>query len=103
MSGTSGSVISVKIYNQNYEMRSEDPDYVRELAAELDQRMNEVSQQTPTVDSLKVAILAALNIIGEHNATRHQLERLRQEVSDRSKRVLEKIEKLSAESPGGTV
>ena len=103
MGENAGSVISVKIYNQHYDVRSEDPEYVRELAEVLDQKMNEVSQQTPTVDSLKVAILAALNIIGEQKSTRHQLESLRQDVVERSSRMLEKIRKLSADSPDGTV
>jgi cell division protein ZapA len=99
VSGNAGSVISVRIYNQQYDVRSEDPEFVRELAALLDQKMNEVSQQTPTVDSLKVAILAALNIIGEHRSTQHQLEHLREEVAERSKRMLEKIPKHAMESP----
>jgi cell division protein ZapA len=104
VSEDAGSVISVRIYNQQYDVRSEDPEFVRELAAELDQKMNEVSQQTPTVDTLKVAILAALNIIGEHQSTRHQLEHLRDEVAERSKRMLEKIQKhSSSESPDGSV
>jgi len=103
VSGNAGSVISVRIYNQQYDVRSEDPEFVRELAAVLDQKMNEVSQQTPTVDSLKVAILAALNIIGEQRSTRHQLEHLREEVAERSKRMLEKIQKHSTESPDGSL
>ncbi len=103
MSETAGTVISVKIYSQQYDVRSDDPDYVQELAAVLDQKMNEVSQQTPTVDSLKVAILAALNIIGEHNATRHQLEQLRKEVAERTERMLDKVRTISSESPGEAV
>lgn len=99
MSEQAGSVISVKIYNQQYDVRSEDPEYVRELAAELDRRMNEVAQMTPTVDSLKVAILAALNVIGETRSLRGQLERLGDEVEQRSTRMLDAIGVHFPDSP----
>jgi len=55
--------IKVEIYDQAYTVRSDgDPEYLKELAEYVDQRMREISSGTLTVDSRKVAILAALYI-----------------------------------------
>src|ERR671928_150268 len=52
--------IRVEIYNQTYNIRSDgDSEYVIGLAEFVDRRMREISSGTLTVDSLKVAILAA--------------------------------------------
>ena len=68
--------IRVEIYNQTYNIRSDgDSDYVSSLAEFVDQRMREISSGTLTVDSLKVAILAALHIADEL----HRLKRLHEQ------------------------
>ncbi len=56
----------VTIFGRTYQLRGEsDPGYLAELAAEVDRRMKEVADATGTADTLKVAILAALNIADE--------------------------------------
>ncbi|MFL6228851.1 MAG: cell division protein ZapA [Pyrinomonadaceae bacterium] len=74
---TSGTpTIRVEIYNQIYNIRSDgDSDYVTQLAEFVDHRMREISSGTLTVDSLKVAILAALHIADEL----HRLKRLHEQ------------------------
>jgi cell division protein ZapA len=68
--------IRVEIYNQIYNIRSDgDSDYVTQLAEFVDHRMREISSGTLTVDSLKVAILAALHIADEL----HRLKRLHEQ------------------------
>ena len=65
--------IKVEIYDQAYTVRSDgDPEYLKELAEYVDQRMREISSGTLTVDSRKVAILAALYIADEL----HQLQKI---------------------------
>ena len=60
-------LVPVEIYGQSYNLQGEgDASYITGLAAFVDRKMREVSDQTATVDSLKVAILAALNIADEH-------------------------------------
>jgi cell division protein ZapA len=57
---------SVTIFGRAYHLRGEgDPGYLAELAGEVDRHMNEVADATGTADTLKVAILAALNIADE--------------------------------------
>jgi cell division protein ZapA len=59
-------VTTVTIYGQTYQLRgNEDGAYLAELAALVDRRMREVVEVTGTADTLKVAILAALNIADE--------------------------------------
>lgn len=61
------SLIRVEIFNQTYSIRSDgDNEYIQELADYVDRKMREISSGTMTVDSLKVAILAALHIADEH-------------------------------------
>src|ERR671916_2453462 len=68
--------IRVEIYNQTYNIRSDgDSEYVIGLAEFVDRRMREISSGTLTVDSLKVAILAALHIADEL----HRLKRLHEQ------------------------
>ena len=59
--------IRVEIYNQTYSIRSDgDNEYIQDLAEHVDSKMREISSGTMTVDSLKVAILAALHIADEY-------------------------------------
>jgi cell division protein ZapA len=54
---------TVTIYGRTYQLRgNEDEQYLLRLAALVDRRMREVAEATGTADTLKVAILAALNI-----------------------------------------
>ncbi len=75
--------IRVVIYDQEYFMRGDlDEKYIQKLAAYLDDKMRSIAGRTRTVDSLRVAILAALNIADEyhqlkadHEETTRQVER----------------------------
>jgi cell division protein ZapA len=60
----SGAVV-VDIYDQVYQLRGSDPAHIERLAAVVDAKMRAVSAQGLTVDSLRVAVLAALNIADE--------------------------------------
>ena len=64
-SGKAIEYVTVEIYDQTYHLSGQDPDHVRELAARVDAKMRAVSAQGRTVDSLRVAVLAALNLADE--------------------------------------
>lgn len=59
-----GAVI-VEIYDQVYQLRGTDADHIHQLATFVDAKMRAVSAHGATVDSLRVAVLAALNIADE--------------------------------------
>src|SRR6266542_3999379 len=62
----SGKVIPVEIHGQRYPIRSTlDPEYVARLASYVDEKMRVAADSTPTGDSLRLAVLAALNIADE--------------------------------------
>jgi cell division protein ZapA len=59
-------LVPVQILGQRYPIRSAlDPRYVQELANYVDEKMRAVAEQTPPGDSLRLAVLAALNIADE--------------------------------------
>ncbi len=61
-----GRVIPVEIHGQRYPIRSTlDPEYVARLAAYVDQKLRAAADATPSNDSLRLAVLTALNIADE--------------------------------------
>jgi cell division protein ZapA len=60
------SHVQVEIFGQTYAVKAgPDPGYVEQLAAYVDQQMREVSRSGGAVDSVRIAVLAALNIADE--------------------------------------
>jgi cell division protein ZapA len=57
--------VAVDIYDQTYHLRGTNPDYIQKLATMVDSKMRAVAARGNTVDSLRVAVLAALNIADE--------------------------------------
>lgn len=62
---TTPAPVRVEIYDQTYNLRGSDPDYIFKLAEYVDTKMRTLAQQTQTVDSLRLAVLAAINIADE--------------------------------------
>ncbi len=60
-----GDYVTVEIYDQIYHLSGQDPQHIRELAACVDAKMRAVAAHGKTADSLRVAVLAALNIADE--------------------------------------
>ncbi len=63
--GGAAEYITVEIYDQVYHLWGQNADHIRELAARVDAKMRAVAAQGRTVDSLRVAVLAALNLADE--------------------------------------
>jgi len=72
-----GQTVKVQIYGQTFSIRGElDEAYVQKLAAYVDAKMRTISDMTPTVDTQKVAMLAALAITDElHSLKKERGER----------------------------
>jgi cell division protein ZapA len=68
--------ISVEIYDQVYNLRGTDPEYIAHLANVVHHKMAAVAAHGGTVDSLRVAVLAALNIADELECLREQYAQL---------------------------
>jgi cell division protein ZapA len=61
------SSVRVEIFDQPYNLRGSDPEYILKLAEYVDSKMRAVSEQTHTVDTSRLAVLAALNIADEYH------------------------------------
>ncbi len=91
----SSQSIRVEIYNQTYNIRSDgDNDYILNLAEFVDGKMREISSGTLTVDSLKVAILAALHIADEYQRLRGELEKNDALLASRSAECAEMLDRF---------
>jgi cell division protein ZapA len=66
----SAGYITVEIYDQTYHLSGQDAGHIRDLAEVVDARMRAVAAQGRTVDSLRVAVLAALNLADELSQAR---------------------------------
>ena len=61
-----GRVIPISIQGQQYPIRTSlEPEYVLQLAMFVDEKMRAAAESTPSGDSLRLAVLAALNIADE--------------------------------------
>lgn len=65
MEPDSANYVTVEIYDQTYHLSGQDADHIRKLAEQVDAKMRAVAAQGRTVDSLRVAVLAALNLADE--------------------------------------
>lgn len=87
--------IRVEIYNQTYSIRSDgDNEYIQNLAEYVDSKMREISSGTMTVDSLKVAILAALHIADEFYQLKLTQTNVDTQLATRSSECSEMLDKL---------
>ena len=68
--------VVVDIYDQIYQLRGVKPEYIERLAEVVDLKMRAVSAHGATVDSLRVAVLAALNLADELVTLRARYEAL---------------------------
>lgn len=92
-------LVQVEIYGQSYNLRGEgDPQYIEDLAAYVDRKMREVGEATSTVDSLKVAILAALNIADESRHGRPRDPSVVPGGPDRVARLIDLLDRSFAEA-----
>ena len=74
MAKSNDESVRVEIYDQTYNLRGSDPAYINKLADFVDGRMRTVAQQTATVDSLRLAVLAALNIADEYHILKRKYD-----------------------------
>ena len=89
------SAVAVEIYDQVYHLRGTDPAYIEHLAAVVDAKMRAVSAIGGTVDSLRVAVLAALNITDELTQLRTKYDTLAGSVSQSQRAVRSRTGTLS--------
>jgi cell division protein ZapA len=66
--------VRVEIFDQAYQLRGSDPEYILKLAEYVDAKMRAVAQQTQTIETARLAVLAALNIADEYHLLKRKQE-----------------------------
>ena len=87
-------IIEIEIYEQKYRIRvkgEEDEKYISHLTSYVDQKMREVAVKSKSVNSIKIAVLAALNIADEFFLCQKKLDKLN-EVIGHMERNIESLE-----------
>jgi len=67
VSNADDTSVRVEIFDQAYNLRGSDANYIMKLAEYVDAKMRAVAKQTQTVDTVRLAVLAALNIADEYH------------------------------------
>ncbi|HVI09117.1 MAG TPA: cell division protein ZapA [Candidatus Binatia bacterium] len=66
--------VRVEIFDQAYNLRGSDPEYILRLADYVDGKMRAVASATNTIDTVRLAVLAALNIADEYHLLKRKQE-----------------------------
>jgi cell division protein ZapA len=91
----------VQIFGQVYHLRgSEDPEYARRVARLVDDRMNAIADQMATVDSFRVAVLAALHVADEYLRLQERHNRYKTQVTAKSDRLVSLLDELEVGRDG---
>src|SRR5436190_13287416 len=94
----SSSTVHVEIFGQTYTVKAgADPGYVEELAAHVDAQMREVGKTAGAVDSVRVAVLAALNIADECFRLRRQVRDADEKTAARAEGLLRELASVLGE------
>ena len=87
--------VRVEIYDREYVLRTDgDPERLRALCAVLEERMRSVAGATGSVDTLKVAVLAALSIADDARRAREETMKLDEAVGKRSIACVSMLDRL---------
>jgi len=89
------SSVRVKIYDREFALRTTgDPERLQALCNSLDKRMREIATATGSVDTLKVAILAALSLGDDLQRMREELKSLDDSIGRRSLACVSLLERI---------
>lgn len=85
--------VTVRIAGEEHTIRATaEPGYTRRCATHVDARIHEIRRQAGLIEGHKAAILAALSIADECFQAQDELERLRKELTERTRRMTERLE-----------
>ncbi len=86
--------VRVEIFDQVYNLRGSDASYIIELAEYVDGKMRAVSEQTATVDSVRLAVLAALNIADEYHLLKRRQDAPSPEARQRASKLATALDEI---------
>jgi cell division protein ZapA len=97
-------ILEIEIFDQKYRIRvkgEEDEKYISHLTSYVDQKMREVAVKSKSADTVKIAVLAALNIADEFLLSQKKLDKLN-EVIGNMETEIESLEEYFSENDEDT-
>ena len=89
------SSVRVRIYDREYALRTTgEPERLQALGAILDRRMREIASSTGAVDTLKVAVLAALSLADDVQRAGEEMKKFDESIGRRSLACVSLLERL---------
>jgi cell division protein ZapA len=89
-----GGPTKVEIFGQTYSIQGDlEARYVRELAKFVDEKMRAIADVTTTVDTQKVAVLAALAIADELHSSQREIGDREEMLKEQAERCLTLVER----------
>lgn len=96
--GNGSGNVRVEIYDQTYHLRGSDSEYISELAQYVDTKMRMIAQQAATVDSLRLAVLAALNIADELHVLKRRYDSVATDYNERAEHLAGALDEVLQEA-----
>jgi cell division protein ZapA len=93
-----GNSVRVEIFDQAYNLRGTDPEYIHKLAEFVDSKMRAVASQAATVDSLRLAVLAALNIADEYQVLKRKYDSISGDFSQRTNNLSDALDEVLSDT-----
>ncbi|WP_425057154.1 cell division protein ZapA [Sporosarcina pasteurii] len=61
---------------------TETSSYMRQVASMVDDKMREISERNPSLDTAKIAVLAAVNSVHDYLKLKEQVEQMEEELKN---------------------
>jgi cell division protein ZapA len=90
--------VRVEIFDQPYNLRGSDPEYILKLAEYVDAKMRAVAEATNTIDTVRLAVLAALNIADEYHLLQRKQENGSTDYQKRAHLLAEALDEVLGEN-----
>ena len=90
--------VRVEIFDQAYNLRGSDPEYILKLAEYVDSKMRAVAAATNTIDTVRLAVLAALNIADEYHLLKRKYDAIASEYNQRAHQLSGKLDEVLKET-----
>ena len=95
MSNDRNRIIPINLQGQLYPIRTSlEPEYVQQLAAFVEEKMRDAGEATPSGDSLRLAVLAALNIADELFRCRDATDLRNGQIAERAEELERLVDRL---------
>ena len=68
--------VVVEMFGQTYQLKTDEPERLKKLAAECDRRIKDMSKKARSFDVLRIAVLTVLQLLDEHEQLKRDYDEL---------------------------